>query len=124
MRFDELNEDNYVLFAIKYYDNPQSTTKEDFYDDLKKFKYVKRLLKRYVKSGDLQVHLIVNHLITLFNIFNEATIPLLFLKLEEELWPVLKSFLMFLNRIPEYPRTTLQEIPFDKYCLEQLNQLQ
>jgi len=124
MRFDELNEDNYVLFAIKYYYNPQSITKDDFYDDLKKFKYVKRLLKRYKKSGDLQIHLIINHLITLFNIFNEATIPLLFLKLENELWPVLKSFLLFLNKVPEYPRTTLQEIPFDKYSLEQLNQLQ
>jgi len=124
MRFDELNENNYLLFAIKYYDNPQSTTKEDFFDDMKKFKYVKRLLKRYKKTGDLQIHLIINHVITLFNIFNDATIPLLFLKLEEELWPVLKSFLMFLNRIPEYPRTALQEIPFDKYCLEQLNQLQ
>jgi len=124
MRFDELNEDNYVLFAIKYYDNPQSTTKEDFYDDLKKFKYVKRLLKRYKKSGDLQIHLIVNHLITLFNIFDEATIPLLFLKLEMELWPTLKSFLLFLNKVPEYPRTILQEIECDKYSLELLNQLQ
>jgi hypothetical protein len=124
MRFDELNEDNYLLFAIKYYDNPQSTTKEDFFDDMKKFKYVKRLVKRYKKTGDLQIHLIINHIITLFNIFNDATIPLLFLKLEDELWPTLKSFLVFLDRIPEYPKTALQEIPCDKYSLEQLNQLQ
>lgn len=124
MRFDELNTDNYLLFAIKHYDNPQSTTKEDFFDDMKKFKYVKRLIKRYKKTGDLQIHLIVNHLITLFNIFNEATIPLLFLKLEHELWPTLKSFLVFLNRVPEYPKTTLQDIECDKYSLELLNQLQ
>lgn len=124
MRFDELNEDNYLLFAIRYYDNPQSMTKDDFFDDLKKIKYLKRLLKRYVKSGDLQTHLIVNHLITLFNVFNEATIPLLFFKLENELWPCLKSFLIFLNKVPEYPQTILQKIDSDKYCLDQLNQLQ
>ena len=47
MRFDELNEDNYMMFAIKHYDNPQAVTQEDFYEDLKKFKYIKRLLKRY-----------------------------------------------------------------------------
>lgn len=124
MRFDELNENNYILFAVKYYENPQSITKENFYDDLKRFKYVKRLLKRYNKSGDLQIHLIINHLIILFNLFNEATIPLLFLRLEKELWPVLKTFLMFLNKIPEYPHTILQDIEYDKYCLDQLNQLQ
>ena len=51
MRFDELNEDNYMMFAIKHYENPQAVTQEDFYEDLKKFKYIKRLLKRYQKSG-------------------------------------------------------------------------
>ncbi|WJZ48357.1 hypothetical protein [Synechococcus phage DSL-LC02] len=124
MRFDELNEDNYLLFAIKHYDNPQSTTQENFFNDMKKFKYVKRLMKRYKKTGDLQIHLIINHMIVLFNVFNDATIPLLFLKLEDELWPTLKSFLVFLNRVPDYPQTDLQKIPCDKYCLEQLNQLQ
>ena len=77
MKFHELNEDNYLLFAIKYYDNPQAVTKEDFDEDLKKFKYVKRLLKRYMNTGVLKTHLIINHLIVLFNVFDEATIPLL-----------------------------------------------
>ena len=58
MRFDELNEDNYMMFAIKHYENPQAVTQEDFYEDLKKFKYIKRLLKRYQKSGELKSHLL------------------------------------------------------------------
>ena len=62
MKFHELNEDNYLLFAIKYYDNPAAVTKEDFDEDLKKFKYVKRLLKRYMNTGVLKTHLIINHL--------------------------------------------------------------
>lgn len=120
MKFHELNEDNYLLFAIKYYDNPQAVTKEDFDEDLKKFKYVKRLLKRYMNTGVLKTHLIINHLIVLFNVFDEATIPLLFYKLEPELWPSVTSFLMFLNRIPEYPHTLIHDIAPDEYCLKEL----
>lgn len=120
MKFHELNEDNYLLFAIKYYDNPQAVTKEDFDEDLKKFKYVKRLLKRYMNTGVLKTHLIINHLIVLFNVFDEATIPLLFYKLEPELWPSVTSFLMFLNRIPEYPHTIIHDIAPDEYCLKEL----
>ena len=63
MRFDELNENNYLLFAIKFYDNPQAVTKEDFEDDLKRIKYIKRLLKRYKEHRVLKTHLILNHLI-------------------------------------------------------------
>jgi hypothetical protein len=63
MRFDELNSDNYIMFAIKHYENPQSVTKEDFEEDLKRFKYLKRLLKKYLKTGDLRTHLILNHII-------------------------------------------------------------
>ncbi|MEK9894693.1 MAG: hypothetical protein VW454_06995 [Pelagibacteraceae bacterium] len=124
MRFDELNESNYLLFAIKFYDNPQAVTKEDFDDDLKKIKYIKRLLKRYKASGELKIHLILNHLTVLFNVFNDAAVPLLFYNLEVEYWSAIKSFLIFLNRIPEYPRSnTLDHIQHDEYCLSQLQQL-
>ena len=68
MRFDELNDSNYLLFAIKNYDNPQAVTEDDFYDDLKRIKYIKRLLKRYKNSGELRTHLILNHFIVLFNV--------------------------------------------------------
>jgi len=121
--FDELNEDNYLLFAIKFYDNPQSVTKDDFEDDLKRIKYVKRLLKRYRNTGVLKTHLILNHLIILFNVFNDATIPLLFYNLDVDLWPIIKSFLMFLNRIPEYPKTHIHEIEEDKDCLVKLQSI-
>jgi hypothetical protein len=123
MRFDELNESNYLLFAIKFYDNPQSVTREDFETDLKRIRYIKRLLKKYTNGGNLRTHLILNHLIILFNVFNEATIPLLFYNLEEELWPSLKSFLIFLNRIPEYPKSILDDIDIDYKCLENLEKV-
>jgi hypothetical protein len=120
MRFEELNKDNYLIFAIKYYDNPQSVTKEDFDNDLKRFKYVKRLLNRYKNTknnDDLKVHLILNHLIVLFNVFNDATVPLLFYNLEQSHWSIIKSFLIFLNRIPEYPKTFIDTIQEDQDCL-------
>ena len=63
MIFNELNEDNFLLFAIKNYQNPQAVTKDDFHKDLNHFKYIKRLLKRYKKTGDLKTHLLINHFI-------------------------------------------------------------
>lgn len=117
MRFDELNENNYMLFAIKFYDNPQAVTKEDFEDDLKKIKYIKKLLKKYESTGVLKTHLILNHLTVLFNVFNDAAIPLLFYNLDTNLWPVIKSFLIFLNRIPDYPKSELDKIETDEKCL-------
>ena len=123
MKFNELNEHNYMLFAIKFYDNPQALTKEDFEDDLKRIKYVKRLLKRYKNTGVLKTHLILNHLTVLFNVFDEASIPLLFYNLEEDLWPSIKSFLMFLQRVPEYPKSHIHGIPEDNYCIKELNRV-
>ena len=118
-----MNESNYLLFAIKFYDNPQSVTREDFEDDLKRIKYIKRLLKRYKNTGELKIHLILNHLTVLFNVFDEAAVPLLFYNLEEELWPAIKSFLFFLNRIPEIPKTVFSEIELDEVCLQELRSL-
>lgn len=123
MRFDELNPDNYLLFAIKFYNNPQALTKEDFEDDLKRIKYIKRLLKRYRNTGVLKIHLILNHLTLLFNVFDDAAVPLLFYNLEKELWPSIKSFLIFLNRLPEYPRTKINDIVEDEKCLSMLKEL-
>jgi hypothetical protein len=120
MIFNELNEDNFLLFAIKNYENPQAVTKEDFEKDLNHFKYIKRLLKRYKKSGELKTHLILNHFIILYNIFGEATTPMLFFKIEKELWCPLKSFIIFLNRLPEYPKSGIHNIQVDLYCLEEL----
>ena len=61
MRFDELNDSNYIIFAIKHYENPQAVTQEDFHEDMKRFKYIKRLLKKYKNTGILKSHLLINH---------------------------------------------------------------
>ena len=122
MIFNELNDDNYLIFAIKHYDNPQAVTYEDFLKDMKKFKYVKRLLKRYKKTGDLKSHLLINHFIVLYNVFQDATTPLLFYKIEKELWSPMKTFIMFLGKLPEHPRSFISDIQVDIECLKQLNQ--
>ena len=120
MIFNELTEDNFLPFAIKNYENPQAVTKEDFDKDLNHFKYIKRLLKRYKNSGQLKTHLLLNHFIILYNIFGEATTPMLFFKIEEDLWPCMKTFVMFLGKFPEYPKSSIHDIQPDLYCLQEL----
>ena len=120
MIFHELNEDNFLLFAIKNYENPQAVTKEDFDRDLNHFKYIKRLLKRYKNTGQLKTHLLLNHFIILYNIFGEATTPMLFFKIENDLWSSRKSFIIFLGRFPEYPKSGIHDIQVDINCLSEL----
>ena len=120
MLFTELTEDNFQLFAIKNYENPQAVTEDDFHKDLNHFKYIKRLLKRYRNTGELKSHLILNHFIVLYNIWGEAATPMLFFKIEKELWPVMKTFVIFLNKLPDYPRCFIHDVEVDKYCLDEL----
>lgn len=120
MNFDELNSNNFLLFAIQNYDNPHCTTQEDFNEDLKKFKYVKRWLKKYHETGDMNSHLLLNHIIVIFNCWNDASIPMFFYKTEEKYWPYLKSFFIYLNRIPLYPHTELHDIEEDLNILKKL----
>ena len=123
MIFSELNEDNFLLFAIKNYENPQSVTKEDFDKDLNHFKYIKRLLKRYKNTGELKTHLLLNHFIILYNIFGDAATPMLFFKVQEDLWSCMKTFILFLNKLPEYPKCYLHDVPVDLYCLSELQKI-
>jgi hypothetical protein len=123
MHFTELNEDNFLLFAIKNYENPQAVTREDFEKDLNHFRYIKRLLKKYKNTGQLKVHLILNHFIILYNVFGEATTPMLFHKIEMDLWPVMKSFIIFLGKLPEYPKCYIHDVKVDINCLSQLYQI-
>ena len=120
MLIDELNESNYILFAIKHYENPSCMTREDFDEDMKRFKYLKRLLKRYVRGGPLRTHLIINHLIILYNVFGEAATPLLFYKLEREYWSILKTILIYLNK---YPVGMLPDLEVDPDLEEELNKI-
>ena len=121
MNFNELNKDNFLLFAIRYYENPNSSTQEEFQEDLKRFKYVKRWLKKYHDSGTINSHLLLNHMIVIFNCWGDAALPMLFFKLDKSYWSYLKSFLLFMDRIPEYPRTSLDDINLDLNIYNELH---
>ena len=102
MVFDDLNEKNFLLYAMKEYDNPQCVQVEEFYDDLKKVKYIKRLLNQYLNEGILKERLLLNHIIVFYNVFPvRSATRILFLKIEEEFWPILKTFLVYLSYMPE-----------------------
>ena len=101
MKFDNLDNTNFLLYAAKHYDNPQCFDTKDFYDDLKRFKYLKRLFNRYKVTGELRERLIINHLQVLYNLFgSEATTRMLFFSLRKH-YECLKPFLILFNTMPE-----------------------
>ena len=102
MIFNDLNDDNFLMYAMREYNNVQCTDTEEFYDDLKKIKYIKRLFNIYTNTGQLKERLILNHLIVFYNVFSvQAGTRILFYKIEKDFWPILKTFLIFLDRMPE-----------------------
>ena len=102
MIFDDLTEESFLMFAMREYNNMQCTDIEEFYDDLKKIKYIKRLFNIYKNDGQLKERLILNHLITWYNVFPvQSGTRILFYKIEEQFWPMLKTFLIFLDRMPD-----------------------
>jgi hypothetical protein len=102
--FDVLTNKNFILYCAKCYDNPQCAGVEEFYEDLQRIKYIKKLLTRYTQSGDLKERLILNHIIVLNNVFGpEPTCKILFLKMKKFL-PYLKPFLVMLNILPDVIR--------------------
>jgi hypothetical protein len=97
------------MFAIKNYDNPQADSEKEFYDDMKRFKYLKRLLKRFEMTGNLKERLIINHIIVLSNVFGtEAAKVLLLFKVDRQYWTILKSFLSYLNMLGISDMTEIQ----------------
>ena len=97
----DLNEENFIMFAIKHYDNKNCTGLDEFFDDLHRFKYLKRLLKKFHDKQELSERLILNHIIVINNLFGvEAATKMLFFKIEKKYWSVLKTFLVFLNYMP------------------------
>lgn len=98
----QLTEDNFIMYAIKYYDNPNCRGMNEFLDDLKRFKYIKRLFRKHSAGKGLKERLIINHLTIIYNLFGpEAATRMLFFKTEQRFWPQLKTFLVFLNYMPE-----------------------
>jgi len=100
--YNDLNEKNFLLFAMQNYDNPQCVEVEEFNDDLRRIKYIKRLFNQYDMDGVLKERLILNHIIVFFNVFQtRAATRILFFKIEEKFWPMLKTFLFYLRFMPE-----------------------
>jgi len=119
--FDELNEDNFVLFASRHYDNPQCMSVEEFHHDLQRFKYLKRLLRRYTQNDDLQERLILNHIVVLYNVFGIGPAnKMMFYRMEQEYWSAIKTFLIFLNFLRD---DELVEVPLDQTIVERLRNL-
>ena len=110
-----------MMYAIRHYDNPQCEGEKEFNDDLKRFKYIKRLLRKYYETNILKERLLLNHIIVLNNVFGAtASTTLLLFKIQQEYWPTLKSFLIFLNTITE---DELDHIERDEEVLKLLREL-
>ena len=119
--FSDLNEENFILYASRNYNNPQCTSIDEFYDDLQRFKYIKKLLKRYEKSNDLHERLILNHIVVLYNVFGiKSANKMMFYKIDPEHWPAIKTFLVYLNFLKE---DEYIEIPLDENIINVLRKL-
>tara|TARA_B100000085_G_scaffold26572_1_gene22157 strand:- start:2842 stop:3213 length:372 start_codon:yes stop_codon:yes gene_type:complete len=119
--FDKLTSKNFKLYAAQHYNNPECLDVEEFNQDVNRFKYIKRLLKRYELTGDLQERLILNHLIVLFNVFGiDAGNRMIWYKVNEEHWHYIKPFLVYLHYLPENEKI---DVGMDPYIVEILREL-
>ncbi len=101
--FYKITKKKWLFYAIKNYNVPNLDSEQEFYEDVKRFKYLKRLFRKYKTTGELKTRLVLNHIIVLTNVFGvDAASTLLLFKIEQEYWPVLKTFMQYLNMIPEY----------------------
>ena len=130
MDFSLLNDKNYMMYAMKCYDNPQCAGIDEFNEDISKIKYIKRLFKRYATTGELKERLILNHIIIFYNVF--GIIPatrLLFYRIDQCDYKLLKTFIVFLNVCPEdekekeIPEVDLISIPLDKDLIKILRKI-
>lgn len=102
MLFEVLNDDNFMLYAMKAYENPQCSGIDEFHEDLNRIKYIKRLLRKYKRDGVIRERLILNHIIIFCNVFGiQEGLRILFFRVEKDLWVELKTFLVMLNYIPD-----------------------
>jgi len=123
----ELNKENFLLYAAKNYNNSSCVSLKEFHGDLKRFKYIKRLLGKYKKNGELSERLLLNHFILLRNVFGDAMIPMLFYKFEKEYWSEIKTFLVFLNYLQDNyqinDNVNESSVSLDTYIIEKLRQI-
>jgi len=119
--FKEITKDNWLLFAQQNYDNPTLEKEEEFYDDIKRFKYLKRLFRKYEVTKEIKIRLVLNHLVVLQNVFGaEVAITLLLYKVDNKYWSILKSCLNYLEYL--YPHE-LDKVNTDKNIEEMLKEL-
>ena len=119
--FKEITTDNWLLYAQHNYDNPTLEREKEFYDDIKRFKYIKRLFRKYKITGEIKVRLIVNHIIVLQNVFGvEAACVLLLFKVDKQYWPILKTVLDALGYL--YPHE-LNDVKIDENVKKLLEEL-
>jgi hypothetical protein len=122
----KLSEDNFVLYAMHNYDNPQCHSVQEFEDDLKRFLYLKKLITRYKLNNELRERLILNHIIVLYNVFGDAATKMLFYKIDKKYWDVLATVLLYLNRMPEQIPDTdvnLSDIVLDEEIISALRKI-
>lgn len=103
-----LTEDNYIMYAIKHYDNPSCSGEDEFMNDLSRIYSIKRLLHKYFRDGEPRERLILNHLIILYNVFGDAATRLIMFKMEPSMYPAIKTFLLFIGRVPEHKVSGLE----------------
>jgi len=121
--FDNVDEDNFVIFAARHYYNPKCIDIEEFYEDLNRIKYIKRLVNRYVSREDkkLSVRLILNHIVVIFNVFGiEASLKIMRLKFNDNHWSIIKPFLVFLKYIKNDEYTGIE---MDQYVIDELRKI-
>ena len=119
--FKEITKDTWLLYAQQNYDNPTFTKEQEFLDDLKRFKYLKRLFRRYTLTGEIKVRLIVNHIVVLQNVFGvEAACVLLLYKIDEQYWPILKTVLEHLDYLYPHELNNVQVDENIKKLLEEM----
>ena len=119
--FKEITKDNWLLYAQQNYDNPTLEVSKEFNDDVKRFKYLKRLFRRYKITNEIKVRLILNHIIVLQNVFGvEAAYVLLLYKIDEQYWPILKTVLKHLDYL--YPHE-LNDVQVDENIKKLLEEL-
>ena len=119
--YEKITKANVNMFAIRNYDNPHCESEDEFWDDMKRFKYIKRLLRKYHESFILKERLLLYHIIVLKNLFGpEACVTLLLFKIQPEYWPTLKSFLVFLNLLNT---DELYDVVTDEKVLDALRKL-
>lgn len=96
----DLTEDNFEYFAIRHYDDPNCQGLHEFREDMQRFKYLNRLLNKYEECGEMRTNLVLNHIVVLYNLFNDAATNMLFYRVAEKHWPILVPFLIFIERLP------------------------